>query len=1035
MANKEFDNVKAYPAHKNYSGKSPYESGANHLDNLVSNENIGNSLGKTKQWLEVLKTEVDKKVTDIKANGTAVDKDNAVNFKQEASNPVSVTGDASTGEIVIKHNTEAGNKHIPSGGSPGQYLKNTGTSGEGTWSSPDSIWPVTPDNTTIPGTKLVDDRFNDNESDIDGLKDITGYDITNVAGIHLDFVQKTWSRLAGAKDITKVRGESDTDIIGPAFTTAFPLLYGLIRRCTINDEGTVTSYYGDTNYTEDGSMGQIMNQIPKIYYRCNPITLEKQTDTSSAQGYHMRVVDYFVTNQPIAGFKLHPAFIDKNGNERDYIYTSAYEGSLYDTVNGKFIDEDATGYDSISETDLQKAKMCSLPNKKPISGYSSSNKYYRRTSEVVAKNRGSGWHSETIQIMSLIQMLILIEYGPNVQATLGYGYATGTDPEPKHNESKRTGQTSEYGNTSWGTTSVQTNSVSWRGHENPYGNIWKFGMGMNIFGVYNTDTQMAANTKGGIPYICNSYDYTEDTTSGYSSAGFTITNANGFITALGYGNPEYDWLFIASETNGTEANALITDYNYITSNLNGYRIALRGGGWNSGSNAGLFDWNLDYASGSSCRNIGSRLCFFKDKTDDLERRLEAIENVTNEMAVTSTSVAGVEVDYENNSITPLAGAVGKTPGSDFNVFPVYGSIRRCTMSEDGTVTSYYGDANFAEDGTMGDVMVEIPKTYYKVTPTKLSGKEIRKCQYYVSHKPLFGFKLHPAFSREDGSERDYVYLSAYEGVLFDASINAYTDVGEQASISNYYDFDNDKMASIVGKIPCSGRSGGTLTRANAEKLANNKGDGWYTESVQIASLIQLLMTIEYGCKTSAKGANSQENFALGVTSKTDSPYTENNSNQTGATSSSGNASYTSTSGTASISWRGIENPYGNIWKFISKINILSYHIFITLGDSIDNTTDGYEEVGFTVPTTSGWFYYFGYDEKFDWLFIPTGSVASTSKATDSIGDYFYINSGNRIALLGSLWNGGSRAGLFCWDLDYASGISSRAFGSRLCYLP
>ncbi len=130
MANKEFDNVKAYPAHKNYSGKSPYESGANHLDNLVSNENIGNSLGKTKQWLEVLKTEVDKKVADIKANGTAVDKDNAVNFKQEASNPVSVTGNASTGEIVIKHNTEAGNKHIPSGGSPGQYLKNTGTSGE-----------------------------------------------------------------------------------------------------------------------------------------------------------------------------------------------------------------------------------------------------------------------------------------------------------------------------------------------------------------------------------------------------------------------------------------------------------------------------------------------------------------------------------------------------------------------------------------------------------------------------------------------------------------------------------------------------------------------------------------------------------------------------------------------------------------------------------------------------------------------------------------------------------------------------------------
>ena len=50
----------------------------------------------------------------------------------------------------------------------------------------------------------------------------------------------------------------------------------------------------------------------------------------------------------------------------------------------------------------------------------------------------------------------------------------------------------------------------------------------------------------------------------------------------------------------------VGDYTYITVNLNGYRIALLGGGWNGGGDAGGFCWTLDNGVGVRGRGIGGR---------------------------------------------------------------------------------------------------------------------------------------------------------------------------------------------------------------------------------------------------------------------------------------------------------------------------------------------------------------------------------------------------------------------------------------------
>ena len=77
---------------------------------------------------------------------------------------------------------------------------------------------------------------------------------------------------------------------------------------------------------------------------------------------------------------------------------------------------------------------------------------------------------------------------------------------------------------------------------------------------------------GGVPYICKDYNFTESKrTDNYESAGFSVPNGNGYVNALGY-SKNFDWLMMPSEIGGN-SSLPVGDYNYVTDNLNGYRIA------------------------------------------------------------------------------------------------------------------------------------------------------------------------------------------------------------------------------------------------------------------------------------------------------------------------------------------------------------------------------------------------------------------------------------------------------------------------------
>ena len=466
--------------------------------------------------------------------------------------------------------------------------------------------------------ELKSENFNSQEI-LSGVADIRAYlGITagDIVGIQVDYKNKTFKRLAGAANLTK---GSDFD----KFT-----MFGGRKRCNVADDGSIVAWYGDADYKEDGSMGQVMVYQPKFYYLVCPVEYD-HIDTGI--GYHLRKANYYVSEKPRAGFRLHPAFYDASGNEIDYFLTSAYEGSIYDASASAYLLNDEqvmnTGED----------KFSSIAGARPASG--SSQNLTRPNIEAMAQNRGTNWHGDLIKQVSAEQMLMIIEMGMmNLQTAIAQGivslpWTTGSDTTSSY--AAATGSTASLGNGTGRAEKTTTyeggvakeytvdgkTSVCWRGKENFWGNIWKFVYGINIWGN--------GKMGGGQPYICSDFSFAESKNSGnYEPAGFTVTNANGYISAMGY-STACDWLFIASECLGN-SSLPVGDYTYITVNLNGYRIALLGGHWDSGSGAGGFYWTLDSGVGYRIRNIGGRLVYIP--TRDSATYTAAIEAWKQKMA-------------------------------------------------------------------------------------------------------------------------------------------------------------------------------------------------------------------------------------------------------------------------------------------------------------------------------------------------------------------------------------------------------------------
>lgn len=153
--------------------------------------------------------------------------------------------------------------------------------------------------------------------------------------------------------------------------------------------------------------------------------------------------------------------------------------------------------------------------------------------------------------------------------------------------------------------------------------------------------------------------------------------------------------------------------------------------------------------------------------------------------------------------------------NDFdNAYP-WNQIKRCNIivSADGSRTIVYeGEDGFALDGSMGNVMVEIPKFYVQRVATEES-EEI-----WISGFAHEGYQLEPVFIGSDGQTLDCVYMSAYMGAEQDACI-----------------------VSASGKYPTL-----MLSYGDTLRMAENNGNGFSEANFMMYSALQKLFLVETG---------------------------------------------------------------------------------------------------------------------------------------------------------------------------------------------
>ncbi len=418
-----------------------------------------------------------------------------------------------------------------------------------------------------------------------------------------------------------------------------------------------------------------------------------------------------------------------------------------------------------------------------------------------------------------------------------------------------------------------------------------------------------------------------------------------------------------------------------------------------------------------------------------------------------TQYYGIQKDL--SAATTAATRVGLS--SLHQSLPIQSKMRRCLLADDGTVITYLnaGDSTKTDTGATADltgasgqVMVEIPKHYVKF--------ELNSSILTV----LFSEYALPGFI-----EIPKHYVSAYEAAM-DRTNNKLSSVVN--TTAQYRGGANNASRDAADNTDL-GKPATGISLTNFRTYAANRGTGWTPNAYGAHKALFWLYVCEYAnfnCQLAFNGsldANGYHQGGLGdgVTTVASGDWSSFNGyypiipcgvtnslgNATGVVSYALPASFGNGSVTVSVpSYRGIENPFGHIWKWTDGVlcNIQSEG---SGGKSLLYTAPEFEPSKFAsaisadyklrgeLPRSSGYVKALLIGEYGEMMPATIGGSSSTY-----VGDYFYTSvpdsgESTRGVLFGGLACNGANAGLANASTYYAPTHSNASVGSRLCFIP
>jgi len=244
----------------------------------------------------------------------------------------------------------------------------------------------------------------------------------------------------------------------------------------------------------------------------------------------------------------------------------------------------------------------------------------------------------------------------------------------------------------------------------------------------------------------------------------------------------------------------------------------------------------------------------------------------------------------------------------------------------------------------------------------------------------------------------------------------------------------DKLASVSGVYPLVG-----VTRPLCRTISANNGTGWHQLDFALWSAIQMLFLVErttFSTQATLGAGNTNGSYLTSSVNQSDSPHTiagASNSLGDGSTNTTTGAGVSAKPGTSFMSYRGIENWYGNCWSWTDGINVNmttagNVHVTNDYRDFADNTTVGYTLLSSAFPTASG----FIRDILNTGAYFLSSSNSGGSSTTFLTDQHFANASASLVVLVGGNALSGASAGGFCLFSANASSLAGRIIGARLC---
>lgn len=409
------------------------------------------------------------------------------------------------------------------------------------------------------------------------------------------------------------------------------------------------------------------------------------------------------------------------------------------------------------------------------------------------------------------------------------------------------------------------------------------------------------------------------------------------------------------------------------------------------------------------------------------------------------------IEYDVTVSSPAVTRVGNM--SLHKSLPIHNRLKGCLLADDGTVNEYLNPTNWTgqvRDGSRGQVMVELP-AYYRKFETEGNKRRVKLSEY-----PLPGYH-----------QVNRKYVSAYEATVQRSTTTLCSVSNDNADYrggNNNADWDATYRSLL-------GRPATQISRTNFRAYARKRKSStkeWNCMTYDIHKDLYWLFVVEYATLNSQAAYNAdltaegyhQGGLGDGTTTLDGTKwnnfnsyypfvpcgYTDELGNGTGEVEFTMPTEYDSNIKTLMVSrYRGIENPFGHIWKWTDGINVQIQSdsdgglskVYVTDNPEYfqDSNYDNMSHVGNESRETSKYVKSVIFGDGGE--IIP--DVVGGSSSTYFCDNHYTSIPASGVSLRGVRFGGiatnGSNAGLVYAYSNDAPSDTYANIGSRLCFIP